>query len=125
MPINNAWDNDAKTIIRQTLIDPWTWEEFTSATREAADMMRPMPHPVDLLCDIRQGTHVPPGVFSKPMLVAKEYPPNWRLMIVVAENSFVESLVIWTKRLFSRPFGQRLHYCMSLEEAYRMIQQQV
>jgi hypothetical protein len=124
MPIHNVWGNEAKTIIQQTFVDPWTWGELSDATCEAADMMRSFAHPIDLLLDLRKGTHIPPNALSKPMSVAKEYPSNWRLMIVVADNYLVKSLVSSIRRLFRKPFEQKLYHCTTLDEAYQVIQKQ-
>jgi hypothetical protein len=35
MPISVTWDNEDKTILRMTVVERWTWDEYFASAKQA------------------------------------------------------------------------------------------
>ncbi len=94
MPVQVSWFNESKTAIYLTFTDPWTWDDFVAADREATQLMRGVKHSVSFLVDFTQSHQFPHGMslqrvrsvlnFEEPnsgMVVAFGVTPFMRVML--------------------------------------------
>lgn len=123
MPILVKWDNDAKTVIRQSFEGAWTWQEFfDSCSKENAGLMKTVPHTVHILSDFTQSGPLPfGGAISQSRNVMKYYPPNWGIIVIVSGSMFIRSLVNTFRRAYPRGFGIKTFAALSVDEAYKII----
>jgi hypothetical protein len=67
------WDNDEKTVLR------WTWDEFSIAFKQGADMMASLDHPVHFIVNplntISRG-YLPPGALQNTLSLYRNALPN-------------------------------------------------
>lgn len=124
MPAMNNWDNAEHTILRQTLTDPWTWEECYQAMREAAAMMRLMSHEVHMIEDLRKGSKLPTGssVISTAKAILDQLPDNWGVTVVVSDSAFIKVMVNTFTKVFSGGIGRKLFFTTSIDEAYLIVE---
>jgi hypothetical protein len=62
MPITAEWDNEEKTLIRQTYSGRWTWDDVRMTIDKCQQMLDSVDHKVNFISDLRQSqTMLPPG----------------------------------------------------------------
>lgn len=127
MPISVRWENDEKTIIRQTFEGNWTWQEFIHSCIDEdgnAGLMRSVAHTVHVISDFTASGPIPfGGAISQSRSVMRHYPPNWGTLTVVTQNAFIRSLVNAFRRTYQRGFGARTFSAATIDEAYTLITQ--
>ena len=66
MAITAEWDNEEKTIIRQTYVGYWTWDDIQGMVEACQQMLDSVDHKVNFISDLRQSqTMLPPGVTAQ------------------------------------------------------------
>ena len=123
MPIRIVWDNEAKSIIRSTGEDDWTWEQFHEGLQKIVVMMQSVDQRVDLIHDHAPGSRRPEGSgmphYQRAMRLM---PPNIGLTIFVNPNTFGRAIVSIFTRLYGNRSGGQFLMASSLEDARRMIE---
>lgn len=76
MPVEFAWDNDEKTIVRVVAVMPWNWNDFHKAMRRASFLLDTVHHDVDLLIDLRQSSRLPAGALGHIRSLGAAIHPN-------------------------------------------------
>lgn len=129
MPVNVYWQDDTHTIVRQDYIGKWMWQDFIAASEAeggAIDMMKSVPHLVNVIADYTQSGPLPMGsAIAQARTVINHYPANWGTLVVVSPQLFVRTLVTAYRRAFFNTTGSHVYAAATLEEAYRLIQKYV
>lgn len=76
MPVEFAWDNDEKTVVRVVTVMPWNWNDFHKAMRRASFLLDTVHHDVDLLIDLRQSVKLPAGALGHIRSLGAAIHPN-------------------------------------------------
>ncbi|HLV34584.1 MAG TPA: hypothetical protein VKY59_05715 [Spirillospora sp.] len=76
MPVEFAWDNDEKTVVRVVATMPWNWNDFHKAMRRASFLLDTVQHDVDLLIDLRQSVKLPAGALGHIRSLGAAIHPN-------------------------------------------------
>lgn len=98
------WYNPEKTAILRVLEKGWTWEEFDESYLSAFEMVHSVKHRVDLISDYREASKPPDGgggMIERFGRIWAQHPKNLGLMIIVAADSFQQSM----GEVFTRTFG--------------------
>ena len=122
MAIELRWDDQAKTIIREDYRGQWTWDNFFAMSAQANDMMKSVPHTVDIIANMKDGMMPMSGAsmsFTKKVLEA--LPPNWGIMIIVT-NAFIRVLASVFVQ-FDKRLGAKVLTADSLEHAYLLLEE--
>jgi hypothetical protein len=122
MPPVAQWDNIAKTVIRITYPEKWTWEEFYELNTETIPaMLREVTHGVYLVADFSTTKFLPPNALTHGRSVMTHYPPNWNLLIVVTKSRFIQRLSEAFKHAYYRNLGTKVFTALNFEEAGAII----
>ncbi|MDX1991195.1 MAG: hypothetical protein SF029_02320 [bacterium] len=116
MSITVDWDNNEKTIIRQTYVGKWTWDEFYASCEEFALLAQTVPHTVHMLIDMRHAGPLPGGALSH-IGALNRLPPNMGRIVAVGVGSFV--MRMFNVAAAVRPaVKERILIVATLDEAY-------
>ncbi|RMG84068.1 MAG: hypothetical protein D6712_11900, partial [Chloroflexi bacterium] len=90
MPVTVEWMDDAHTIILQTYITPWTWDEFYEATAgQTISMLNAVEHPVYIISDYTQGITLPTGsALTHARNALSKTPPNLAGLYIISSSAF-------------------------------------
>jgi hypothetical protein len=123
MGIEIRWDNDEKTIIRETYNGRWTWDDFyLRITGEVPPMMKSVNHRVDVIADFRPSGPLPVGpAITNARNVIRSMPENWGCLVIVTDNRFIRVMVDTFRKLFSTGMGAKTFTAATPEEAYQVI----
>ncbi len=117
MNLSIAWDNPEQTVIRQTLLDGWTWEALYELNQQTNAMMRSVDHTVHLMVDFTQTSHLPVGGLTHAHNIFKNYPPNFGILVVVTHNLLVERMI----SMFQAVYSRKVYGVGSFDDAYRLL----
>ncbi len=122
MPIIVAWDNDEKTIVRETFTGEWDWDDLDEANlNKITSMIESVDHRVDLLADLSESGDLPPGhPLRKGYEHMSGFPENWGMVAAVSQNLLYRMLLKALKRIFPT-ITARLFVVTTIEEAYEVI----
>ncbi len=120
MTITVEWDDAEQTILRNDYSGSWTWEEYIEAGRQNNALIAAMPHRVDIIANMREGT-MPRGgsAIAISTRVIRSAPPN-RGIIVVVINPLLKALVSVFKKLDNN-LGSITFAADSMDEARRVV----
>lgn len=127
MPIDVEWDNEAKSIIRQTFEGKWTWKEFLDASNiESRNYIQSVEHKVHVISDFRESDGLPisGSALSYAKQVMMDFPENGGLVVIVDESYLLNSLVNIFRKIFRGNMGKRTYAVKTIEEAYALIEAQ-
>jgi hypothetical protein len=62
MPIEVNWFNDSHSVIYMRVSDPWTWDDFFAASRQASTLARSVSHEVSYMVDFTHAKQFPRGL---------------------------------------------------------------
>src|SRR5262245_5711274 len=94
MPWSASWHDTSETIFILEPIQPWLWEEYVAAVRQAQSMIKGKPYKVDNIYKLPDDFKLPPGnalYYARAVFV--DDPPNSRMIVVANANFLVQSLV--------------------------------
>lgn len=119
--IQIAWDDDAHTIIRETYIGDWTWDDFYHSVGVVPQMMMSVSHTVHILIDLQESGTVPIGsALVHARNAMQHFPDNWGIMAVVGPSMFIRSLVDIIRRILPGRMAGKIFVARSLQEAYEL-----
>ena len=104
MGIQVSWFNDEKTILIHHITGRWTIAELRSAATEAWDMMRSVPHTVDVLMDVSTGNTLPSNFIVHGKHIASSRPKNAGTIVIIGGTAFMKALY----RIYQKTYG-KLH----------------
>jgi len=94
MPIRVSWFNESRTAIYFTFTDPWTWNDFITADREATEMLESVNHQVSYLADFTQSRQFPHGMsLQRVRSVLNFEDSNSGMIIAFGVNPFMRVMI--------------------------------
>ena len=126
MGITVQWDNDEKTVIRQTFNGRWTWDDLYAALDYVAKLTDSVPHRVDAIVDVRHLSMLPGGsLFSfntrqHADKLAKRNDVNRGSIIIVGANPLLRGLYDSFRGLYASTASD-VHFVASIEQARALL----
>src|SRR5689334_5228321 len=120
MSIDVKWLDEGKTTCLLQRDENWTWEEFDTANIKSNELIKQVPHQVDLV--VAGVDRLPPGNpirHFQHALMSK--PDNLRSLIVVISNPFGRNIFNVMSKLRNKK-ARSMHAARSFEEALSMVQ---
>jgi hypothetical protein len=116
MSVHIEWDNEAHSAALWSFIGRWTWGEFDDAVATLSAMYDTVNHPVDLICDMRQMSILPPDIVSRFKSNYLKRMGKTRDLVLVGMD---EDLRLFWDTFTDLPYARQLkaHYFDTLEDA--------
>jgi hypothetical protein len=92
MGITVAWQDAEKTALRWTFEGKWTWEEYYKALDQNNALLDAIDNKVDLIINMENTNHVPPGYVSQFRRIA-QFHPQVDFAILIMNNRFIEIML--------------------------------
>lgn len=123
MAITAKWFNEEQTIILQTLLRGWEWEELLDFNRsELPTLLGSVNHTVDVIADMRSNVSLPFGsALKNGFEVVQFMPDNWGWTIIVTQDSLISTMVKLVGRFAIFDGKQKIFTVESIEKAVAMI----
>jgi hypothetical protein len=123
MPIYLLWDNAEHSILRIQFDDPWSWDDFATASQERNQWIAGETQQVDVLANMLMTRQLPSG---SPLTHARSnlqhYPPNMGSIVIVTNSMFIDMMVNSFRKVFGAALGLPILAVNSLEAAYQQIE---
>ncbi|MBI1258779.1 MAG: hypothetical protein GC204_15020 [Chloroflexi bacterium] len=116
MSVHIEWDNEARTTILWSFVGRWTWGEFDDALKTMNAMLDLITHPIDLICDVRQMSILPPDMVSRFKSHYLKKSAKMRFLIFVGMDA---DLQLFWDTFTDLPYAHHLkgNYFETLDEA--------
>jgi hypothetical protein len=121
MPVTIAWDNEERTILRQTYQGNWTNEEYIAAARNIIAVIDGSPHKVYLIVDFSKSTTNPRLTLSAMGAGEKQQTTDKTALIVLYRVPVYVRLLLGPARIIVPDTMKRLVVVDTEEEAYAAI----
>ena len=86
MPIQVLWENEEQSVVRWHFTDPWTWQDFNAAQSRCHALMDTVPNTIDIILDLRETEHLPPGAFFRSKRHLDMLHPRAGIVVIVGAN---------------------------------------
>jgi hypothetical protein len=116
MSINVQWDNEQHTLLRWDFIGVWNWDDFLAAQKESNDLITSVPHKVDIISNVSQSHHLPPGAIGRFRMYRRDDPENTGRVVVVGASIYIKTMVDIFRGMFPNT-GGNFTFANSLDEA--------
>lgn len=123
MAIDIQWDNEEKTIVRQTYGEVVTPEEYYQMVKQSAELLNSVNHPVDLIVDLRKLKFTLRGMTTMTQYANKMVPANQRIVVAVGLPATIKQIINLLMRIAPRA-AKNTYYVDTIEEAYRILEEQ-
>jgi hypothetical protein len=120
MPVYAEWDDEAQTIIRIHLHDPWTMNEYIEASSHVRTLMLSVSYPVHVIVDLTEMVSFPKDLLSGAPTINSHLLPNQGLMVGVKYSPYIRAIAKVVSRVFPR-LTKNLHFVHTLAEAREYI----
>ncbi len=122
MPVSAAWNDEAHTIVRVEICDPWNMSELSQAIQVSRQLMGSVSYTVDAIWDGIGTKGAPSNLFSHFMMPNEDtkIPSNQRYVVVVVRGAFLQTFVGMGKRLLPQ-ITKNMHITSSLDAAEQKI----
>ena len=120
MPIEIAWEDDAHTILLQTIVGEYTIQDYQAMVDESVRWMRQEDHAVHIISDFRRAGSTPVNALAGARHAEKHMAPNQGLVIFVGANALVQTFVNVARRAGLKVV-QDVRMVTTLEAAYQII----
>jgi hypothetical protein len=120
MAVQLYWDQNNPDILILDLGSGWTWEDFHAAVERGIEMAQSVTTPVYAISIPGARFPSPVGILGHFNLVMQHLPANMVLVVIVAENYFIETV----NRIFFRvspAAGAISRIARTLDEARQII----
>ena len=116
MSVHIEWANEARTAILWSFVGRWTWGEFDDALKSMSTMLEIVTQPIDLICDVRQMSILPPDMVSHFKSNYLKKAEKMRFLIFVGMDT---DLQLFWNTFTDLPYAHHLkgYYFETLEEA--------
>lgn len=91
MSVRVNWDDPEHTILLYTLGCSWTWDEIYETVDVGVAMITTVPHVVDVLVDIQNGS-LPPRAIAQFQRIASIPAPQTNLIVIAGGGTLFLSL---------------------------------
>ncbi len=117
MAVHISWGNEAKTYTVFEFVGKWTWDEYYQARSEGIEMVKSVPHTVNLIVDYTQSSFFPNNMLSNFGSSLDKVPKSFDLAIIVTQSNFVLALANMIAKL---PFGKGVKFKVvkTMDEAH-------
>lgn len=123
MSFKVEWDNLERRVLRYTVADEWTWEEFYAARERGRQLADAVAHEhIDAIIDLRSGGVFPNNpLFHFRRMPAESHPKLIDSAVVfVGNNLYVSTLLEIMRRI--NPHAMRNFYIAhSIEQAHLLL----
>jgi stage II sporulation SpoAA-like protein len=122
MVITAEWDNEEKTLIRQTYSGRWTWDDIRAMIETCQQMLDSVDHKVNFIGDLRQSqTMLPPSATVQFSWLSNYLRhPKMGKSVIVGASEFI--------RIFGNMFisahrgtAEQIVFATTLEEAQAIL----
>ena len=120
MGITIAWEDDTKRVMRYSLDENWTWEEFFAAKKQANEMMDSVAHKFGVIIEAPATPTLPPNIMSNARKGLRSTHPNTVVVVIVAAHPLVRTM-LHTTRALGRIANLRVELASTLDEARAII----
>lgn len=130
MAIKVHWDNEAKTIIRQTFDGRWTWDDLYAALACVANMSASVSHRVDAIVDVSRADLIPGGsIFNLNSKrhadkLASRSDLNRGTIVVVGANGLMRTLYDTFRSLYSDK-ATDVYFVQTLDDARALLNERL
>jgi hypothetical protein len=123
MGFSANWDNDEKTILRQTYTTRWTVDDFLACTDKTYRLLNNVSHTVHILIDLTQATRTPANILSAVRYAEEHVNENLGQIVVIGADDFAKEIFSPARRL--APNATRtMIFVESPSEAYELLAKQ-
>ncbi|MDX2078267.1 MAG: hypothetical protein SFZ02_17675 [bacterium] len=123
MGFNVIWDNDEKTILRQTYTARWTVDDFLACTDKTYRLLNNVPHTVHIIIDLTQATRTPANILSAMRYAEEHVNENLGQIVVIGADDFAKEIFSPARRI--APNATRtMIFVETLPQAYDFLAQQ-
>ena len=116
MAIRTQWDNDKKTVLRQTIEDQWTLEDLHAAMQTRRSMLTSQKRTVHIISHIEGNLCMPKGFMGELKNLAGSCPANAGVHVVVGGGAYVKGVYNTAKYLAPR-LTENIRFASTLDEA--------
>lgn len=121
MPITVSWYDDDQTIMLQSCIGDWTWDDYLVSIDALAALANSTTERVDYIMDITDTVGIPLGLPLKYIRKARaKRPPNLGIIVVVGASPIQKS-VFNMARYIDRQYNNTRFLDDTLNDAVRRI----
>ncbi len=115
-----GWDSADETIMRITVADPWTWDEYFAQVDVFNRLLDTLPYTVDVIADYSDVQRLPLNALSFFRRAVAMMHPRMGMMAVVSHNEILHTLGMVLVRLIPQ-LGEHSRPARTEAEAYRII----
>lgn len=121
MPYTQAWDNENKTILRQTFTGTWSLEEYFTSVDLIAETLKDQPQVVHVIIDMTNTIAAPHNLLTGARYAEKKLHGKLKgINIFVGPNLLVRSTIELARKLGLR-VAQNTYTSTTLDETYQRI----
>ena len=121
MPVHLIWDEEASSIIHAEVEGELSSDALRVALYEVVDMIQSKEDRVDLMFQAATFRSLPRNVLTQIAGFIRESPENFGLLVLIGQDTYIESLIITFWRLY--PFeATQVHLAADLGQAYETIE---
>ncbi len=122
MPIQVAWGNDEKTILKFTYQGNWDLRDFYQATDRSNDLLSEVAHTVALIQDVQGSKMIPNGFMGAIGNINRKIHPNAGMVIMLGINPFARAFIELYRRVYpEKPGEKRVHFAASDHDVRRLM----
>jgi hypothetical protein len=119
MPITATWFDEEHTIILQSYMGDWTWDDWNVCNDELQAMLDSVDHTVHTIIDVSQSGQLPPGGYASRRSDLPQTPPvthpHSGYLVFVGTTFAHEALTDVITTFFTR-VGRRFLFTDSFED---------
>lgn len=94
MPIEVNWFNESRSVISLVVSDPWTWDDFFSASRQALLLTQQVNHEVCFMADFSRSKQFPRGVSLQRIRSILDFKqPNSGVLVSFGVSPFIRVML--------------------------------
>ena len=116
MSIKVQWDNEEHTLLRWDFVGIWNWNDFQAAQKESNALINSVSYTVDIIGDVSQSHHVPPGAIGQFRTYRRNDPENTGRVVLVGASIYIKTIVEIFRGMFPNT-GGNFTFANSLDEA--------
>jgi hypothetical protein len=93
MGITTAWEDGTQQVMRYSLDEHWTWEEFFVAKKQANEMMDTVSHKFGVMVDVSPKAAFRPDILSNLRKALTSAHPNTLVVVLVTPRPYTYTLL--------------------------------
>ncbi len=94
MPIEVNWLDNSQSVIYMIVSDPWTWNDFFTASRQALTLAQNTTHEVHFVADFTNAKQFPRGISLQRIRNVLDFKhPNLGILTIFGANPFMRVML--------------------------------